>query len=182
MNLKLDGFQPVFQPTMNKTAPAPQAQKPSEIPREKEASAKTDLFEDRSNRLSMLEEMLKNSREQSEKSEESFVDLGKCMTIAARIMNGDSVPQRDHKFLAEKYPELYEQAILMRRVNHDPKEYDPLTEDEDKENADPLSEPEKETSSESGAPDAVTLAESAILSEKGSAPIHGIARFSGDPL
>lgn len=135
MNLKLDGFQPVFQPTMTKSGPAAQAEKTFEIPQKQEAAAKTDLFEDRSSQLSMLEEMLKNSRDQSEQSAESFDDLGKCMTIAARIMNGDTVPQKDHKFLAEKYPELYEQAILMRRINHDPKKYKSLIEDEEEENS-----------------------------------------------
>ena len=135
MSLKLDGFQPVFQPMMTKSGPAAQAGKTFEIPQKQEAPAKTDLFADKSNQLSMLEEMLKNSRDQSEQSAESFDDLGKCMTIAARIMNGDTVPQKDHKFLAEKYPELYEQAILMRRINHDPKKYKSLIEDEEEENS-----------------------------------------------
>lgn len=138
MNIRSDGFQPVFQPMMAKTDPAAQAGKTPEMPQEKEASAKTDLFENRSKQLSMLEEMLKNSRDQSEQSAERFDDLGKCMTIAARIMNGDTVPQKDHKFLAEKYPELYEQAILMRRINHDPKRYKSLIEDEEEDN--PLAE------------------------------------------
>ncbi len=135
MSLKLDGFQPVFQPMMTKSEPAAQAGKAFEIPQKQEASAKTDLFADKSNQLSMLEEMLKNSKDQSEQSAESFDDLGKCMTIAARIMNGHTVPQKDHKFLAEKYPELYEQAILMRRINHDPKKYKSLVEDEEEENS-----------------------------------------------
>lgn len=135
MNIKLDGFQPVFQPTMTKSGPAAQAEKAFETPQKQEASAKTDTFENKSNQLSMLEEMLKNSREQSEQSAESFDDLGKCMTIAARIMNGDNVPQKDHRFLAEKYPELYERAILLRRVNPEPKDYDSLLEDEEDENA-----------------------------------------------
>ncbi|MDE7233466.1 MAG: hypothetical protein K2N29_00205 [Ruminiclostridium sp.] len=133
MSMKLDGFQPVFQPMMTKSGPAVQAGKAFEIPQKQEAPAKTDLFANRSEQLSMLEEMLKNSKDQSDQSAESFDDLGKCMTIAARIMNGDTVPQKDHKFLAEKYPELYEQAILMRRINHDPKKYKSLVEDEEEE-------------------------------------------------
>lgn len=139
MNLKLDGFSPVFTPTMTKAGKVDPAAKGinsagSPETAEQALSAKTDLFENKSDRLAMLEEMLKNSREQSENSAEEFDSLSKCMTIAARIMNGDHVPQKDHKYLAEKYPELYEQAILLRRVNRDPKDYKALTEDEEEEN------------------------------------------------
>lgn len=164
MSLKLDGFQPVFQPMMTKSGPAAQAGQKFEVPQKQEAPAKTDLFADKSNQLSMLEEMLKNSQDQSEQSAKSFDDLGKCMTIAARIMNGDTVPQKDHKFLAEKYPELYEQAILMRRINHDPKKYKSLIEDEEEENSTVTDEvagsaPREEVLG------AVPAEESAVLSE-----------------
>lgn len=136
MELKTDGFKPTFLPTTSKvlsalekgTAPAAQS---GGTDAAKETAR--DGFLPKNDRLSMLEEMLKNSRDQSEQSAERFDDLGKCMTIAARIMNGDTVPQKDHKFLAEKYPELYEQAILMRRINHDPKRYKSLIEDEEEE-------------------------------------------------
>lgn len=135
MNMKTDGFKPIFTPTMQKPLSDPEKERAAAPARnggtEKETAR--DGFLPADDRLSVIEEMLKNSREQSKKSGESFSDLGKCMTIAARIMNGDTVPQKDHKFLAEKYPELYEQAILMRRINHDPKKYKSLIEDEENE-------------------------------------------------
>lgn len=36
-----------------------------------------------------------------------------------RIMNGDKVPMTDRKKLAEEMPDLYKQAILMRRLDND---------------------------------------------------------------
>lgn len=171
MDMKMDAFKPTFLPTTSRvlsalekgTAPAAQGGEPKA---EKETAR--DGFFPNSDRLSMLEEMLKNSRDQSEQSAESFDDLGKCMTIAARIMNGDTVPQKDHKFLAEKYPELYEQAILMRRINHDPKKYKSLVEDDEEETAEETSAVTGEAAGSAPREEvlgAVPAEESAVLSE-----------------
>ncbi len=136
MDLKIDGFTPHFTPSMRNNAPAKTEKSRTE--------AKTDCFSpseqakslagSADERMSMLEEMLKNSRNESKSAEKGFDDLAKCMKIASRIMNGDIVPMKDHKFLSEKFPELYERAILMRRINPDPEEYDSLVEDDEEEN------------------------------------------------
>lgn len=48
-----------------------------------------------------------------------------------RIMNGDKVPMADRKKLAEEMPDLYKQAILMRRLDNDkPKKYKSEYEDD----------------------------------------------------
>ena len=52
------------------------------------------------------------------------------LKIATRIMNGDDVPLRDHKFLAEHNIELYKKAVSLRRVNDDPEEHDALSDGE----------------------------------------------------
>ena len=55
----------------------------------------------------------------------------KAMRIARRIMNGDNVPMRDHKFLREHNPALYSLAMSSRRLdNDDPKDYAALSNDE----------------------------------------------------
>ncbi len=133
MNLKIDSFIPTFTPinrqsTHEKTEETAQkAKTDSFTPSEQAEKALRNAEEE----LSMLEQMLGSSKEQSEASAESFDDFAKCMKIAARIMNGDFVPVKDHKFLSEKYPEIYEQAILMRRVNPEPKKYKSLVDDDE---------------------------------------------------
>ena len=51
-----------------------------------------------------------------------------ALRIAARIMRGDNVPQRDKDFLLEKNPGMYMLAMSTRNMNNDdPKDYDSLT-------------------------------------------------------
>lgn len=97
--------------------------------------------------LSMYQQELEAADEQAEAVEESFSTFGKCMRIAMRITNGDKVPLKDIDFLMEHEPDLYKQAIIMRRPNDEPKEWESVL-DEDDENA-PISE------QESSSPEAV---------------------------
>lgn len=57
--------------------------------------------------------------------------LTKCIQIAARIVKGDIIPNKDMQFLAENEPKLYSSAILLRQQNDKPKRYDSLLEDEE---------------------------------------------------
>lgn len=69
-------------------------------------------------------EQMREAEKQAEKSGKKFTDYGKLLKIAMRIMNGDKVPMADRKKLAEEMPDLYKQAILMRRLDNDkPKKY-----------------------------------------------------------
>ncbi|MDE6579439.1 MAG: hypothetical protein K2K41_02785, partial [Ruminiclostridium sp.] len=61
-------------------------------------------------------------------------DLAKCMKIARRIMHGDRVPLKDHKFLAEKFPELYKNSLMFKQHNPEPKKYKSVLSKEDEEN------------------------------------------------
>ena len=63
-----------------------------------------------------------------------------CLKIAMRIMSGDIVPEADHRFLAEKDPDLYHQAISMRVEKVDPEEHDRLSEDEEDDDAAAMSD------------------------------------------
>lgn len=76
-------------------------------------------------------EQMREAEKQAEKSGKKFTDCGKLLKIAMRIMNGDKVPMADRKKLAEEMPDLYKQAILMRRLDNDkPKKYKSEYEDD----------------------------------------------------
>ena len=102
--------------------------------------------------------ILKQAKKESTQKESELSKQIKCMKIAARIMNGDNVPLKDRKFLAENAPEMLEKAMLLRRVNEDPKDYDSIVEDEENENGEteeassgeemPVSEGEAEAAAE----------------------------------
>ena len=81
----------------------------------------------------ILRKQMESAREQGEAAAAAFEEKRKCLLISMRIMNGDKVPPADHQYLAEKDPELYGKAILMRRIKEDPEEYDRLSEDEEEE-------------------------------------------------
>ncbi len=68
------------------------------------------------------------------KSGNRIQDLAKCMKIARRIMHGDRVPLKDHKFLAEKFPELYKNSLMFKQHNTEPKKYKSVLSKEDEEN------------------------------------------------
>lgn len=70
----------------------------------------------------------------SEESEGSGDDeFLKCLEIARRIQAGHQVPEKDRKFLAEKQPEMFLRATLLRRVNPEPKKYSSLLSDDEEE-------------------------------------------------
>ena len=98
--------------------------------------------------LTMLEEQNRQARERRAKEIEekkqgadaeidamtkALKKMLKCQKIAARIMAGDKVPPADERYLMENDPESYKLAIAMRKPKEDPKEYDSVLEDEDRE-------------------------------------------------
>lgn len=78
-----------------------------------------------------LMEEWERSKEAVEGAAEYYDEYLKCLQIAMRILSGDRVPLKDEKFLAEKQPELYLKAILMKRTKIDPKKYKSLIPDEE---------------------------------------------------
>lgn len=129
-------FTPIFR---QKTAANQDEQKnteklsAAEAERQAREEAAKKILSQQKNELSMLEEQLKNSNEQAEAAGDSFEAFSKCLTIAQRITRGDIVPLKDIKYLMEHEPDLYKQAILMRRPNDDPEKHDSVLEDEDEE-------------------------------------------------
>ena len=74
-------------------------------------------------------EMLRQLERAPDPADNPYMDKIKCLQIAMRIMNGDHVPTKDRQFLLENEPQMYSQALLLRRNNNDPKKYKSLIED-----------------------------------------------------
>ena len=94
---------------------------------------KKGLFD--SSYIDSLIKHIESADENAKSSSKSISAISTCMRIARRIMNGDKVPIKDHRFLQENCPDMYRQALLFRKVNPKPKEYKSLVEDEEEDNA-----------------------------------------------
>ncbi|MDE6724657.1 MAG: hypothetical protein K2J79_03540 [Ruminiclostridium sp.] len=91
--------------------------------------------QEKSNSMIEFEFFTKQLEEAKEnKGGNRIQDLAKCMKIARRIMHGDRVPLKDHKFLAEKFPELYKNSLMFKQHNPEPKKYKSVLSKEDEEN------------------------------------------------
>lgn len=118
---------------------------------EKTGSVFSDKQQDKaSSMLAQLEAFRKQMDESEENSKSSISDVSKAMKISRRIMNGDKVPLRDQKFLAEKFPDLYKNALLFKKHNPEPKKYKSCLDNEDeKTNDNSVSAPNQTDSSTS---------------------------------
>lgn len=105
-----------------------------------EKTDKNNQEEQRSSAYTQLEAMRKQMEESEDNNNKGIMDLAKCMKIARRIQNGDRVPLKDMKFLAEKYPELYKNSILLKKNNPEPKKYKSVLDKEDEESGNTDSE------------------------------------------
>ena len=74
-----------------------------------------------------------NAEQQKESAKEYGEEMGKILTVARRIMDGDIVPPSDEKKLLEYSPELYQMAknIGMLKQLEEREEHDSLWEDEE---------------------------------------------------
>lgn len=70
-----------------------------------------------------LRQQLIEANRQADETSDGFEVMRNCMLIALRIMNGDKVPFKDQQYLQKHQPEMYAQALLMRRKNDDPKDH-----------------------------------------------------------
>ena len=105
-------------------------------------------------RLSVIE-MLEELRTQ--KKDNSSDELLKCIKIALRIMNGDRVPRKDEKFLAEKQPQMYSNAVMLRREREYYKKYKSVLDDEDNNDKDSKVDDDSPVKSESQSTPEVTV-------------------------
>lgn len=124
---------------------------------EKNGSFFSDKQQDNtSSMLAQLEAFRKQMEESEENSKSSISDVSKAMKISRRIMNGDKVPLKDQKFLAEKFPDLYKNALMFKKQNPEPKKYKSCLDKDDEESSDKsVSSPESADSNDSFLADAL---------------------------
>lgn len=77
-----------------------------------------------------MKEQMEVANAKAKAQTEVMDNAGKCMTIASRIMAGDTVPRNDESFLAKNDSKLYMMAISMRRQKETPQKYRSITEEE----------------------------------------------------
>ena len=82
------------------------------------------------NETEMFKDMLKQIKESSNRSNNPYSAMIKCIQISTRIINGDKVPIKDEQFLMENEPKMYTSAIMLRQHKESPKKHDSLLEDE----------------------------------------------------
>ncbi|HBH96100.1 MAG TPA: hypothetical protein DDX91_10125 [Ruminococcaceae bacterium] len=96
----------------------------------------SDDGQEKNSSLIQMDFFIKQLQETKEnKSSSRVMDLAKCMKIARRIMHGDRVPMKDQKFLAEKFPDLFRNAIMFKQHNPEPKKYKSILDKDDEENS-----------------------------------------------
>ncbi len=83
--------------------------------------------------LKMVEKELKESQEKNQQEKDALETHMKCLKIALRIMTGNKVPLKDHRFLSKNDPALYGKSILMRIPKEKPIKYKAVTNKKDHE-------------------------------------------------
>lgn len=102
---------------------------------------------------SAIEKQLASVKQSADAQSDGIKTTAACMRIAARLMNGDRVPLKDQRYLQQSSPDLYRQALMFRKPNPKPKDYDSVLEEESdnpaRESNDTVSEGGVATSAES---------------------------------
>ena len=78
-----------------------------------------------------LSKEMEQIRESNSEAKKDISTTSKCMRIASRIVQGDTVPVQDIKYLMKHDMELYGQSMKMRIPKEDPKEWDSELSDEE---------------------------------------------------
>ena len=93
-----------------------------------------ELLKENQDELERIKKQFENSAEDTKSSQEAMKILITCLEISRRIIAGDIVPIKDHKFLREHDPALYAKSILMRIPKKKPYKYKQLSEDDKEQN------------------------------------------------
>ncbi len=64
---------------------------------------------------------------------ESLKKMDRCQKIASRIMRGDKVPPQDEMYLMDNDPDGYKLALVCWKPKENPKEWESVLKDEDRE-------------------------------------------------
>lgn len=90
--------------------------------------------QDAKTQMDEMSRLLESANAQADAENESAEVRRKCLTIASRIMAGDEVPQKDHRYLAKHDLGLYCRALCMRVVKEKAKRHKAISDDESTEN------------------------------------------------
>jgi hypothetical protein len=115
------------------------------------------------------------TKQSTEAEEEAFNDLAKIITVARRIMHGDTVPASDEKKLMEYDSDLYQMAknAQMMAQARERKKYDSLWDDEEKpENEDPMEAADSQEAF-AGGPEVVDVADTMAAASGDGAAVEG---------
>lgn len=82
--------------------------------------------------LERMKESMEQIRESNSEAKKDISTTSKCMRIASRIVQGDTVPVQDIKYLMKHDMELYSQSMKMRIPKEEPKEWDSELSDEER--------------------------------------------------
>ncbi len=92
------------------------------------SQAAREAAQQKTRQMEMLRQQLEAGNQQAKETAKGFETKLNCILIAIRVMNGDRVPLKDMQYLRENEPEMYAQAILLRRKNDRPKDYKSVVE------------------------------------------------------
>ena len=111
------------------------------------ASAVLEMLREADTQRAVLQMKLDRLRDQMEANQEAMEAKAEALRkqrlalrIAMRIAAGDNVPAQDRAFLLEQSPGMYMMANLAQSQNENPRDYDSLLSDEDRQGADTIAE------------------------------------------
>ena len=95
-----------------------------------EGQSLTDQQQAAKQEMDEMNRLLKNAKAQVAAEKESAEVRRKCLIIAGRIIAGDDVPRKDHRYLAKHDLGLYCRAICMRIVREKARRRRAISDDE----------------------------------------------------
>ena len=105
-----------------------------EIKQQSDSEKVKELLKENQDELEKIKRQFENSTEDTKSSRESMKILITCLRISRRIIAGDIVPIKDHKFLREHDPALYAKSVLMRVPKKKPYKHKQLSENDKEQN------------------------------------------------
>lgn len=105
--------------------------KTQKLSSEEKAKQIKEDFEKKLKEIKAIERQLEECSKKSQQEKDAMEIHIKCLKIALRIMTGNIVPLKDHKFLAKNDPVLYGKSILMRIPKEKPIKYKAVTKNKD---------------------------------------------------
>lgn len=105
-----------------------------DIKQQSDSEKMKELLKENQGELERIKKQFENSEEDMKNSQEAMKILITCLKISRRIIVGDIVPIKDHKFLREHDPALYAKSILMRIPKKKPYKHKQLSGDDKDQN------------------------------------------------